>query len=555
MEQKKFKLLLVDDEADILDSLKRTFRLTYQVFTANSGIEGIELLKAERFDLIMCDQKMPNITGDKVLKFALETQPDAVRILLTGYSDMESLVRSVNEASIYKYLTKPWEPEDLKMTVARALEHQREVFSHHKTNQVLQQTVQAYERFVPKQFLQLLNIDSIINIKLGNQTERTMTILFSDIRNFTLLSESMSPRENFNFINSYLSWVEPVIEQHQGFIDKYIGDAIMALFPDSPDDALRSAIAMLKQLLTYNQYRNNSGYRPVKIGLGLNTGMVMLGTIGGEKRMDGTVISDAVNLASRLEGMTKTYETPLLISEHTLYGLGDASQYHIRFVDRIRVKGRTTPVSVYEVFNNDELTMMQAKDATKEKFERALAYYHMQAPQQALPLLEECLAIVPEDRVTRIYIDRCHTEHHSTMHKLGSPMPWSSHFFVGIDALDQLHKALLSAMNQLMTVLELGSCDEIPYAINRISREAEALFSKEEALMQRHDYPMWQHHAYEHQKFNEYLARFATDIIGSSQDNLALRFRAQLVLLDWFSSHTYKSDRHMAQHLLNMTSE
>jgi len=122
MEQEKFRLLFIDDEADILDSLKRTFRRDYEVFTANSGTDGIELLKTEKFDLIISDQRMPDITGDAVLKFAMQAQPEAIRILLTGYSDMESLVRCVNEAGIYKYISKPWEPENLRLTVVRALE-------------------------------------------------------------------------------------------------------------------------------------------------------------------------------------------------------------------------------------------------------------------------------------------------------------------------------------------------------------------------------------------------------------------------------------------------
>lgn len=122
MEQEKFRLLFVDDEPDILDSLRRAFRRDYEVLTAASGSEGIEKLKTERIDLIISDQRMPDVTGDEVLKFAMQTQPEALRILLTGYSDMESLVRSVNEAAIYKYITKPWEPEMLRLTVVRALE-------------------------------------------------------------------------------------------------------------------------------------------------------------------------------------------------------------------------------------------------------------------------------------------------------------------------------------------------------------------------------------------------------------------------------------------------
>ena len=118
-----FTLLFVDDEPDIVDSLHRSFRKGYNILTATSGQEAIECIKSHPVDLIISDQRMPGVTGDEVLKAAKELQPGAIRILLTGYSDLESLVKCINEAGIYKYLTKPWEPEDLKLTVTRALEH------------------------------------------------------------------------------------------------------------------------------------------------------------------------------------------------------------------------------------------------------------------------------------------------------------------------------------------------------------------------------------------------------------------------------------------------
>ena len=118
-----FTLLFVDDEPDIVDSLQRSFRKGYQVLTAPSGEAAVELLKTHPVDLIISDQRMPGLSGTEVLKAAKACQPEAIRILLTGYSDMESLVACVNEAGIYKYLSKPWEPEQLKLTVTRALEH------------------------------------------------------------------------------------------------------------------------------------------------------------------------------------------------------------------------------------------------------------------------------------------------------------------------------------------------------------------------------------------------------------------------------------------------
>ena len=177
----------------------------------------------------------------------------------------------------------------------------------------------AYRRFLPYQFMKLLGKASISDIKLGDNVEKNMTILFSDIRDFTSLSESMTPRENFRFINSYLKEMEPALFQSHGFIDKYIGDAIMAIFPTSADDALRAALAMLKRLRGFNATRRRSGAPAIRIGIGLNTGLAMAGAVGGLHRMETTVISDAVNLASRIESLTKTYGVPLLISEHVLY--------------------------------------------------------------------------------------------------------------------------------------------------------------------------------------------------------------------------------------------
>ena len=179
----------------------------------------------------------------------------------------------------------------------------------------------AAKRFVPHEFLNFLGHKSIVDVQLGDQVQQEMSIMFADIRNFATFSERMSPKENFDFINDYLNRVGPVIRAHQGFIDKYIGDAVMALFPNTADDALQAAIAMQKQVSLYNWERQQQGDGAIAIGIGLHTGSLMLGTIGESERMESTVIADAVNLASRLESLTKTYGASILISGDTLMGL------------------------------------------------------------------------------------------------------------------------------------------------------------------------------------------------------------------------------------------
>jgi PAS domain S-box-containing protein len=265
----------------------------------------------------------------------------------------------------------------------------------------------AYERFVPNQFLQFLEKSSIIDVELGDQVQLEMSVLFSDIRDFTTLSESMTPEDNFRFINSYLSRMEPVINENNGFIDKYIGDAIMALFSGDADNAVKAGIAMLQGLVEYNQNRANFGCAPIQIGIGINTGTLMLGTVGGQNRMDGTVISDAVNLASRVESLTKNYGVALLITQETYSRLENPSQYAIRTLDTVKVKGKSEAVTVYEVFDADGLEIKEGKLATLELFAEALAIYSQGNVAEAARVFAECWRQNQGDRAAKIYWERC----------------------------------------------------------------------------------------------------------------------------------------------------
>jgi PAS domain S-box-containing protein len=265
----------------------------------------------------------------------------------------------------------------------------------------------AYGRFVPHQFLNLLGYESIIDVNLGDQVQEEMSVLFADIRDFTTLSETMTPQENFNFINAYLSRMEPAITSNNGFIDKYIGDAIMALFSDFADDAVKAGIAMLNILTNYNEDRQRVGYVPIQIGIGINSGSLMLGTVGGKSRMDSTVISDAVNLASRIEGLTKDYSVPLLISHQTLERLRNPDDYAIRIVDKVQVKGKSQYVVVYEVFDADPPEIRSAKRANLPVYTEAMSLCERKQFREAGKLFEECLRTNPSDQVARIYLKRC----------------------------------------------------------------------------------------------------------------------------------------------------
>ncbi|MBF0288152.1 MAG: adenylate/guanylate cyclase domain-containing protein [SAR324 cluster bacterium] len=276
----------------------------------------------------------------------------------------------------------------------------------------------AYSRFVPHRFLDLLEQHSITDVKLGDHVEKEMSILFSDIRSFTTMSEGMKPEENFKFLNSYLEQMEPIVTKHQGFIDKYIGDAIMALF-STADDAVRAAITMMEVLQTYNDGRGKAGYAPIRIGIGVNTGLMMLGTVGGHDRMEGTVISDSVNLAARIEGLTKVYGSSLLISEHTFDKLQDPSQYANRFIDRVKVKGKAQAVKIYEIIHTDQPDVRDKKLSMFETFEKAWNLYQSKQFKEAEVLFHQCVEGNPEDQVAHIYVKRC--QHYQ---KMGYDVNW-----------------------------------------------------------------------------------------------------------------------------------
>ncbi len=271
---------------------------------------------------------------------------------------------------------------------------------------MLSKTNVAYDRFVPHEFLSYLKKQSIIDVQLSDSIEKQMTVLFSDIRNFTRLSEDMTPEENFMFINSYYGVMGPVVRKNQGFVDKYIGDGMMALF-DRTEDAVRAATEMLERLKEYNRNSSKERPEPIRIGIGLHKGKLRLGTVGEVNRMDGTVISDAVNLASRIEGLTKLYGAQILITETIYRGIEEMDKYRIRVMDKVKVSGRQEPITIYEIFNGDPENIQKLKIVLKKDFEQAIALYQVREFEKAIQLFKQYLTKFPEDKPAQLYLKRC----------------------------------------------------------------------------------------------------------------------------------------------------
>ncbi len=389
-------ILIVDDELVNRQVLLNHLSLeNYCVAQASNGIEALALIdQGLKPDLILLDVMMPRMTGYEVCRKIRENFPanELPILMLTAKNQVSDLVEGLN-AGANDYLNKPISKNEL--------------LSRIKTHLEISKLNLAYSRFIPREFLQFLDKKSILDVQLGDQVQKEMSVLFSDIRDFTTLSESLTPQDNFRFINAYLSRMEPAISENHGFIDKYIGDAIMALFAGGADDAVRAGISMLQRLVAYNQHRANYGYIQIQNGIGINTGLLMLGTVGGKNRMDSTEISHAVNLASRLEELTKDYGVSLLISHQTYSRLQKPKDYAIRIIDKVQVKGKSEKVTVYEVFDADPAEIRDSKLASKQEFEEAIFLYQQNSIREAALLFNNCLRTTPKDRVAKIYLRRC----------------------------------------------------------------------------------------------------------------------------------------------------
>ncbi|MCX7896882.1 MAG: hypothetical protein N2441_03300 [Rhodocyclaceae bacterium] len=447
--------------------------------------------------------------------------------------------------------------EALRRTRARL---DAEIATRKALERRLAEVLAAYARFVPHQLLELLGKDDILELPRSSPVEKKMTILFSDIRGFASMSEKMSPQQCFDFINAYLDHMEPVVLRHGGFIDKYIGDAIMALFPVRGDDALAAALDMLASLARFNAHlpAPAADKGPVRIGIGMNSGLLMLGAIGGEHRAEITVISDAVNLAARVEQLTKTWQTPILITQHTTNSLRNASAFSIRFIDRVRVRGKHLAQSIYEVFDADPPALKQGKLASLDRFEEGLAHYHFGSLEQAQRMFAACLEIAPEDAPARVYWQRCAQkssfcdDEQQASERL---VHWRPEYRLDFEPFDALHEMIFAQIVELAEALRMERAGVATTLMSRLEALVEEHFAAEERLMAAHAYPrsFTMEHRQQHEKFRAYLAALKTDLESGSIFPLRLAFRCQFLLLDWFVSHILVTDRHLERFLASAT--
>lgn len=408
-EAQNFKILIVDDDPINLQVLSNHLSFqNYNVIQALNGEQALSALESEHhFDLIILDVMMPRMSGYEVCAKLREKYPayELPVVMLTAKNQISDLIAGF-QFGANDYLTKPFSKDELLTRI--------------KSHINLSQTNHAYGRFFPDSFLEFLKKESIVDVNLGNHVSKKMAVMFSDIRSFTAISENMTPQENFDFVNAYLREVSPKIREHRGFIVKYLGDGMMAVFPNGADDAVQGGITKLQQVQRYNASRAESGYQPIQVGIGVHFGHMMVGIVGEAERMQGDAFSDNVNLASRLESLTKLYGVSLIISEAVLKNLNHPEEYQIRFLDRVVVKGKQQPISIFEVLDGEVDAVRELKLQTQLDFEKGVEHYRQHDLRSAKICFYRVLAVNPEDKTAALYLERV-----NHLIEKGVPENWS----------------------------------------------------------------------------------------------------------------------------------
>lgn len=271
--------------------------------------------------------------------------------------------------------------------------------SARRRNQHIARLHEAGRRFVPFEFLALLQRPELPEVRVGDQVERPMTVLFADLRGFTQLSEALSPAETIALVNRYLQAMEPAIRAHGGFVDKYIGDAVMALF-DTPAAAVQAALDGLRAIDQLNASR--PGQPPLRVGIGLHQGPLVLGTVGSQERLACTVLGDSVNLASRVESLTKRYEVPLLLTGAVAADLDPALA--LREIDCVVVKGKSASVRLFEVIEALPAAAAQRRLALAPAFQLARNLLQQRDFAAAAEAFAQLLAQDPGDAAARLHL-------------------------------------------------------------------------------------------------------------------------------------------------------
>ncbi len=266
--------------------------------------------------------------------------------------------------------------------------------------------LRAVERFVPTRLLDLLATSDVVQVKVGQHVQREMTVVFADLWGFTSIAERLSPHETFAFLNDFFAALVPAIHAHGGVVDKYMGDGIMALFPGSVEDAVRAGLAMVESTRSFTSKRPTLPFTP-RLGVGVHSGQMILGLLGAADRIDFTAISDSVNITSRIERLTRTYEADMLITREVFERLPAELQKDTRLLGHVDLRGKTRKVELFEVFAADTQSIRTLKQASRKPLLEVIEIMQAAQWQKARPRLAELRTQWPQDPAIEVLDRQC----------------------------------------------------------------------------------------------------------------------------------------------------
>ena len=418
-DKQRFSLLIVDDEPINVQLLGQILKAEgYSFEFATRGQEALDWVEYKTFDVILLDIMMPGMDGYEVCRKVKENpqSTDTVIIFLSAKNDKESIVKGFDIGAV-DYISKPFNKKELLARLETHLELKayrdrleeivKEKAAELKTrNEELEKINRITQHFVPFEFLKILGKESVMDVNLGDRIYSDMTIMFSDLRDYTRISEPMRPQEVFDFTNSFHNRMAPFIRQHTGFVQQFQGDGVVAIFPHQVDDAIHAAIAIQNKIREYNAERRRKNRQLLHVGIGLHAGSLMVGIIGDEERWESGIPSDTVNTTARLEGLTKFYGCTIIISETARKRLINPDQFQFRFLDIVKMKGKEESIKIYEILDGDTPESCALKLQTLDNFNKGLDYYFAKDFESARNQFFKALAVDPDDPTITLFLKR-----------------------------------------------------------------------------------------------------------------------------------------------------
>ena len=368
-------VLLVDDEPRVLDALEALLAMEHRILRAERAEIALRHLREEDVAVVVSDQRMAGLSGTELLTRSRDVAPDTVRILLTAFTDTEALMDSINAAGVYHFLLKPWDPNELRHVVGRAVEHHRlcreretllgnlaaknaeleQALTHLRDAQddlIREASVRSQlQRYVSPRLVDLAVANPGILELPGDWREAT--VLFADIRGFTRLIESTTAPVVIQLLNEYFTEMIDVIFRHQGTVEQLVGDEIVALFgvPEPGADvalrAVRAAADMVEAVRRLAARWTADGRPTFDIGIGISSGRVLAGTIGSDRRRELIVVGRAMIAASRMQRMTRLFDAHIIVGEETFHQVNHLVD--ARELGRPHLKGIRQRQTLYEI--------------------------------------------------------------------------------------------------------------------------------------------------------------------------------------------------------------